>query len=133
MGLHVGDKAPEFALPSSEGGEVSLARLRGKKVVLYFYPKDDTPGCTIEACGFRDSHGKFISKFDLNFPLLADEDKTVASAYGSWGEKDVRGATVIGMLRKTSLIDEAGNLQRIWRQVTPEGHADEVLEAIRAG
>ena len=154
MGLHVGDKAPEFSLPSSEGGDVSLAGLKGKKVVLYFYPADDTPGCTKEACGFRDahgditdagavvlgvsaddldSHGRFISKFDLNFPLLADEDKTVANAYGSWGEKDVRGKTVIGMIRKTFLIDETGNLQRIWHQVTPEGHADEVLDTIRAG
>ena len=154
MALKVGDEAPAFSLPSSDGDEVSLAGMRGKKVVLYFYPKDDTPGCTIEACGFRDaneditgagavvlgvsadgltSHGKFVRKHGLNFPLLADEQKTVANAYGAWGEKQVGGKTVIGMIRKTFLIDEAGKVQRTWPQVKPEGHADEVLEAIRAG
>jgi peroxiredoxin Q/BCP len=154
MGLQVGDRAPEFSLPSSTGEKISLTGLRGKKVVLYFYPKDDTPGCTIEACGFRDveaemteagavvlgvsaddlgSHDKFISKFDLNFPLLADEDKVVANAYGSWGEKQSRGTTGIGMIRKTFLIDEAGKLQKIWQEVTPEGHAEELLEVIKAG
>ena len=152
MTLKVGDKAPEFSLPSSAGEEISLAGLKGKKVVLYFYPKDDTPGCTKEACGFRDasdditeagavvlgvsadglaSHDRFIRKFGLNFPLLADEEKTVADAYGAWGEKKVYGKTVIGMIRKTFLIDEAGNIQRVWPQVKPEGHAGEVLAAIR--
>jgi peroxiredoxin Q/BCP len=110
---------------------VSLADLRGKKVVLYLYPKDDTPGCTKEACGFRDSHEEivdagavvlgvsaddlgshteFIRKFDLNFPLLADEDKAVATSYGAWGEKQLYGKTIIGMIRKTFLIDEQGKL-----------------------
>ena len=152
MALQVGDKAPGFSLSSSTGREISLAGLLGKKVVLYFYPKDDTPGCTVEACGFRDinqdiadagavvlgvsadgleSHDSFIRKFDLNFPLLADEEKTVANAYGAWGEKEVRGKTVIGMIRKTFLIDEAGQLQKIWPMVTPDGHAEEVLAAIK--
>jgi peroxiredoxin Q/BCP len=154
MALQVGDKAPEFSSPASTGGEISLADMRGKKVVLYFYPADDTPGCTKEACGFRDaqeklteagavvlgvsaddlkSHDRFVEKFDLNFPLLADEDKTVSNAYGAWGEKERYGTTVIGMIRKTFLIDEAGRVQRIWPEVKPDGHADEVLEAIKAG
>ena len=154
MVLQVGDKAPGFSLASSTGKEISLAGQLGKKVVLYFYPKDDTPGCTKEACGFRDlnkdiadagavvlgvsvdgleSHDRFIRKFDLNFPLLADEEKTVANAYGSWGEKEVRGETVIGMIRKTFLIDEAGHIQKMWPLVTPEGHAEEVLAAIKGG
>ena len=131
MNLQTGDAAPEFTLPSSEGGDVSLADLRGKKVVFYLYPKDDTPGCTKEACGFRDSHEEivdagavvlgvsaddlgshteFIRKFDLNFPLLADEDKAVATSYGAWGEKQLYGKTIIGMIRKTFLIDEQGKL-----------------------
>ena len=131
MNLQTGGAAPEFTLPSSEGGDVSLADLRGKKVVLYLYPKDDTPGCTKEACGFRDSHEEivdagavvlgvsaddlgshteFIRKFDLNFPLLADEDKAVATSYGAWGEKQLYGKTIIGMIRKTFLIDEQGKL-----------------------
>lgn len=154
MAIILGDKAPGFSLASSTGQEISLAGLTGKKVVLYFYPKDDTPGCTKEACGFRDlnkdiadagavvlgvsadgieSHDRFIEKFALNFPLLADEEKSVAKAYGAWGEKEVGGKTVIGMIRKTFLIDEAGRIQKIWRQVTPEGHAEEVLEAIKGG
>ena len=152
MALHVGDKAPGFSLASSSGKEISLAGQLGKKVVLYFYPKDDTPGCTKEACGFRDlnkdiaeagavvlgvsadgieSHDRFIRKFDLNFPLLADEDKTVANAYGAWGEKEVNGKTVIGMIRKTFLIDETGGIQKTWPLVTPAGHAEEVLAAIK--
>ena len=153
MTLQPGDAAPEFTLPSSDGGEVSLSGLRGKKVILYFYPKDDTPGCTKEACGFRDSHdeiieegavvlgvsaddlgshAEFINKFNLNFPLLADEDKAVATAYGAWGEKQLYGKTVIGMIRKTFIIDEQGKLQKIWQQVQPEGHAEHVLKAIRS-
>ena len=153
MTLQAGDPAPTFTLPSSDGGDVSLTDMRGKKVVLYFYPKDDTPGCTKEACGFRDSHDKiidagavvlgvsaddlgshadFIGKFDLNFPLLSDEDKAVATAYGAWGEKQLYGKTVIGMIRKTFLIDEQGNLQKVWQQVQPEGHAEHVLKAIRS-
>mgnify|MGYP001072991963 CR=1 FL=1 len=153
MGLHVGDKAPEFALPSSAGGEVSLAGLRGKKVVLYFYPKDNTPGCIKEACGFRDadaelneaglvvlgvsadsieSHDKFAAKFGLDFPLLSDAEKIVSIAYGAWGEKNVYGKKTIGMKRMTFLIDEEGRLARVWPRVKPEGHAREVLEAALA-
>ncbi len=152
MALDLGDKAPEFSLPATTGETISLKDQAGKKVVLYFYPADDTPGCTTEACGFRDSidkftdagavvlgvsadsmesHDRFLTKFDLNFPLLSDEDKTVANAYGAWGEKQRFGKTVIGMRRQTFLIDEQGDIEKIWRQVKPEGHPDQVLEAIR--
>ncbi len=151
MTLNVGDKAPEFSLPATTGETISLKDQAGKKVVLYFYPADDTPGCTIEACGFRDSldqldvagavilgvsadsmesHDRFLTKFDLNFPLLSDEDKTVANAYGAWGEKQRFGKTVIGMRRETFLIDEQGDIQKIWRQVKPEGHPEQVLAVI---
>ena len=154
MTLNVGDKAPEFSLPASTGETLSLKGLAGEKVALYFYPKDDTPGCTEEACGFRDadaqlkaagiqvvgasadslgSHERFVGKYGLPFPLLSDGEKTVASAYGAWGEKKVRGRTVIGMKRMTFLIDEEGNLQRIWTTVKTEGHAQKVLEAAAAG
>ena len=152
MALNVGDEAPEFSLPSSTGETISLSDLAGRKVVLYFYPKDDTPGCTKEACGFRDSnddlqtagiqvlglstdsiksHNKFIDKYNLNFPLLSDTDKTVADAYGAWGEKKFMGKTVIGMKRMTFLIDEKGKIKKIWPAVKPEGHAQEVLDAAR--
>jgi thioredoxin-dependent peroxiredoxin len=154
MPLKVGDKAPGFALPASTGQTISLQELAGKKVVLYFYPRDDTPGCTKEACGFRDEHAAlqaagaevvgvstdsirahttFTAKYGLSFPLLSDADKTVATAYGAWGEKQVRGRTVIGMKRMTFLIDEGGTIRRIWSTVKPEGHAAEVLEALRRG
>jgi len=153
MALKAGDKAPEFNLPASTGGNISLKSLAGKKVALYFYPADDTPGCTKEACSFRDSeaalqkagitvlgvsadglasHKKFIDKYHLNFPLLADENKVAANAYGAWGEKEVMGKTVIGMRRMTFLIDEKGKLKKVWEKVTPEGHADEVLAAAKA-
>ena len=148
--LNVGDQAPDFSLPASTDETMSLRELRGKKVALYFYPEDDTPGCTKEACGFRDasdelkaagiqvlgvsadgldSHRRFSDKFGLTFPLLSDEDKTTANAYGTWGEKQVRGRTVIGMRRMTFLIDEEGKVQKIWHTVKPEGHAEEVLKA----
>ena len=148
--LNVGDQAPDFSLPASTDETMSLRELRGKKVALYFYPEDDTPGCTKEACGFRDtsddlkaagiqvlgvsadgldSHRRFSDKFGLTFPLLSDEDKTTANSYGAWGEKQVRGRTVIGMRRMTFLIDEEGKVQKIWHTVKPEGHAEEVLEA----
>jgi peroxiredoxin Q/BCP len=152
--LTVGDKAPGFTLPASTGQTISLEALTGKKVVLYFYPRDDTPGCTKEACGFRDihaafaaagaevvgisadsvqTHAKFTTKYGLVFPLLSDTTKSVATAYGAWGEKKVRGRTVIGMRRMTFLIDEGGTIRRIWPTVKPEGHAAEVLEALRHG
>ena len=154
MTVETGDMAPNFTLPSSSGSDVTLSDLKGRKVVLYTYPKDDTPGCTVEACGFRDglgsiesagavvlgmsadgidSHHEFIGKYNLNFELLSDEDNSVIKTYGAWGEKEVRGQKMIGIIRMTFLIDEEGRVQNVWPQVTPDGHADEVLEAIRAG
>jgi len=146
-----GRKAPDFRLPSSEGGEVSLKGLRGRPVVLYFYPKDDTPGCTKEACAFRDtqaplkkrgaivlgvsgdslaSHEKFKAKYKLNFPLLADADKAVAKKYGAWGEKLLYGKKVIGMIRSTFVIDGEGVVRKVFPRVRVEGHAEQVLEAL---
>ena len=150
MTLTIGDKAPNFNLESSEGERICSDDFFGKKVALYFYPKDDTPGCTIEACELRDlnneltlagvvvlgisadsidSHNKFSKKFNLNFPLLSDANKDVANAYGAWGEKMVRGSKVIGMRRMTFLINETGHIQQIWHDVTPKGHAQEILKA----
>ncbi|HEX6645307.1 MAG TPA: thioredoxin-dependent thiol peroxidase [Gemmatimonadales bacterium] len=149
----VGAPAPQFELPSDEGGTVSLAGLRGKPVVLYFYPKDDTPGCTVQACEFRDhwrdvkergavvlgvspdsvrSHGKFRKKFELPFALLADEDHAVADAYGVWGQKTFFGRKYDGVHRTTFLIGPDGRIARVFRDVKPEGHAAEVLEALDA-
>ena len=151
MKLTVGETAPQFSLPSSSGQIVNLDSLKGQKVVIFFYPKDDTPGCTIEACEFRDrsdeisakgtkilgispdnleSHDKFINKFDLNFELLADEDNTVATSYGAWGEKNMYGIVTIGMKRMTFLIDEKGCVAKIWGKVKPEGHAQQIIDAI---
>ncbi len=151
---NIGDPAPEFRLPSTEGDDIALADYRGKQaVVLYFYPKDDTPGCTREACAFRDlrsefnaagaeilgvsidpidSHHAFRSKFSLQFPLLADEDHAVHGQYGAWGPKVVAGQQVIGTLRNTYLIDRAGVIQGVFPTVTVDGHADEMLQAIKA-
>ena len=152
--LEAGDKAPTFSLPSSSGRTIALDELRGTKVVLYFYPKDDTPGCTKEACGFRDSkddldaedlvvlgvsaddldsHQQFIDKFHLNFPLLADVDRTCIDAYGVWGEKEFRGRRMEGIIRKTFLIDEKGTIMKAWHEVDPEGHAEEILQVVRSG
>ena len=146
-----GKTAPEFTLASSEGGEVSLEGLRGKAVVLYFYPKDDTPGCTREACAFRDrqakikkagavvlgvsgdsleSHGKFKAKYELNFPLLSDPDKAVAKKYGAWGEKVLYGKKTIGMIRSTFVIDGEGVVRKVFPRVKVDGHAEKVLEAV---
>jgi thioredoxin-dependent peroxiredoxin len=148
-----GQKAPDFTLPSSDGGKVSLKSLRGKPVVLYFYPKDDTPGCTREACAFRDararlkksgavvlgvspdsvsSHAKFREKYRLDFPLLADTDKAVAKKYGAFGEKVMYGKKVIGMIRSTFVIDAEGVVQRVFPRVRVDGHDDQVLEALAA-
>ena len=148
-----GSKAPSFTLPSSEGGEVSLKDLAGKTVVLYFYPKDDTPGCTREACAFRDSqaaikkagavvlgvspdsvasHEKFRGKYKLNFPLLADPDKAVAKKYGAFGEKVMYGKKVTGMIRSTFVIDGEGVVRKVFPRVKVDGHADKVLEAVKA-
>jgi peroxiredoxin Q/BCP len=150
--LKPGSKAPAFALPSDAGQTVKLADLTGRKVVLYFYPKDDTTGCTVEACDFRDhwaevrqtgalvlgvspdgvrSHEKFKAKFKLPFPLLADEDHRVAEKYGVWGEKSMYGRKYFGIRRTTFLIDEAGRIAKVFEKVKPKGHAKEVLEALR--
>jgi peroxiredoxin Q/BCP len=148
-----GQKAPDFELPSSEGGELRLADLRGKTVVLYFYPKDDTPGCTREACAFRDtqaqikktgavvlgvspdslaSHDKFKTKYKLNFPLLADADKKVAKKYGAFGEKVLYGKKVTGMIRSTFVIDAEGVVRKVFPRVRVDGHAEKVLDALKA-
>jgi len=140
--------APDFSLDADRGDAVRLSELRGRRVVLYFYPKDDTSGCTTEACGFRDtlpefdargavvlgvspddvdSHEKFRDKYDLNFPLLADPDHAVAEAYGAWGEKKLYGREYEGVLRTTFLIDADGRIEKIYRSVKPAGHAEEIL------
>ena len=148
-----GSHAPDFTLPSDEGGSVTLSALRGRKVVLYFYPKDDTPGCTIQACDFRDalprfdgvdalvlgvspdsveSHGKFREKFGLTFPLLADEHHTVAEAYGVWKERSLYGRKFMGIERSTFLVDEEGRVAELWRGVKAEGHAEMLAELLGA-
>jgi peroxiredoxin Q/BCP len=148
-----GRKAPDFRLASSEGGELSLSDLHGKTVVLYFYPKDDTPGCTREACGFRDaqpafkkkgavvlgvsgdalpSHQKFKSKYRLNFPLLADTDRAVAKKYRAFGEKLMYGKKVQGMIRSTFVIDGEGVVRKVFPRVRVDGHQEQVLEALSA-
>src|ERR1051325_3645468 len=147
--VHEGEKAPEFTLQDDEGKTFRLADSRGRKIVLYFYPKDDTPGCTAEACQFRDetpefktrgiaifgvsadtieSHSKFKTKFRLNFPLLSDPDKTVIKAYGVWKEKSMYGKKYMGIERTTFLIDENGKIARVFAKVKPAAHAAEVLE-----
>ncbi len=150
--LNVGDVAPDFSLPSSTGETISLKDFAGKKrVVLYFYPKDNTPGCTKEACSFRDnlsniestdtvvfgvspdslkSHDKFINKFGLNFPLLSDEDKKVAEAYGAWGEKKLYGKLYFGILRKTFVIGKDGKLEQVFHKVKADGHGQEILNLL---
>ena len=149
--LKEGDKAPEFSVNTNGGGKISLADYKGKNVILYFYPKDDTPGCTKEACAFRDnfsefkkrgaivfgvspdsvkSHDKFVEKFKLPFILLADEDKKIVEAYGVWGEKSFMGRKYMGTNRVTFLIGPDGRIKKIWPQVKPEEHVEEVLAAI---
>ncbi len=149
----LGKKAPAFTMPTDGGGKVSLKDLKGQKVVLYFYPKDDTPGCTKEACGFRDAlpdftkvdaviigvskdtvakHDKFKEKYDLPFTLASDEDGKVCEAYGTWVEKSMYGRKYMGIERSTFLIDGAGVIRGIWRKVKVKGHVEEVLEAAQA-
>jgi peroxiredoxin Q/BCP len=152
-----GDPAPDFALPDETGTIHRLDDQRGRWTVVYFYPKDDTPGCTVEACAFRDanddlvaagatvwgispddarSHGRFREKFHLNFPLLSDEDHATAEAYGAWVEKVNYGKRYMGIQRSTFLVGPDGLVARAWHRVKPEGHADEVraaLEVARAG
>jgi len=151
--LKVGDKAPSFTLPADGGGKVSLAELKGKSVVLYFYPKDDTSGCTAEAIAFSKdskafkaagavvvgvskdsaaSHDKFKAKYDLTVTLVADEDTKTAEAYGVWVEKSMYGRRYMGMERATFLIDGKGIIRHIWRKVKVPGHSAEVLAAAKA-
>jgi peroxiredoxin Q/BCP len=146
--LAVGQPAPAFSAPDPSGKVISLSDFKGKTVVLYFYPKDDTPGCTVEACSFRDSHGafakkktvvlgvspdnakshsKFIEKFGLPFPLLSDPDHTLCEAYGVWVEKSMYGRKYMGIDRSTYLIDKGGVIRRVWRKVKVPGHVAEVL------
>lgn len=149
--LKVGSPAPDFSARSTEGGTVSLRDLKGTIVVIYFYPKDDTPGCTKEACAFRDanvemrkrgvvvlgvskddmkSHEKFKAKYGLNFPLLSDPDGTIIGAYGAWKENSIFGKTALGVNRSTVVIDRDGIVRKVWRSVQVKGHAQEVLEFI---
>jgi peroxiredoxin Q/BCP len=153
MSIQNGDKAPDFTLPTDGGGTVSLKALKGKTVILYFYPKDDTSGCTKEACGFRDalpdfgktgatvigvskdgpaSHDKFKKKYKLPFTLGSDEDTAVAQKYGVWVEKSMYGRKYMGMDRSTFLIDGKGVIRGLWRKVKVPGHVEEVLEAVKA-
>ena len=148
-----GNVAPNFTAKNAAGETVRLKDLRGKKVVLYFYPKDDTPGCTKEACSFRDafadfkkkgievlgvsvdseaSHKKFAAKYGLPFTLLADPDHSIADTYGVYGEKKFMGRTYMGVKRITFLIDEKGKIKKVFEKVKPEEHAQEVLEAFQA-
>ena len=149
--LNVGDPAPDFTLQNDAGEEVTLSSLRGTPVILYWYPRDDTPGCTAEACGIRDawgefqragavvfgasadsvtSHAAFKAKYDLPFSLLADPEHQVAEQYGVWGELNVMGTTFMGVNRVTYLIDQNGVIKQVWPKVEPEGHADEILAAL---
>src|SRR5450432_2223131 len=149
--LKAGDVAPKFSATTNGGGKISLADYKGLIVILYFYPKDDTPGCTKEACAFRDhfadfkkagavilgvstdavkSHDNFVAKFKLPFTLLADEDKKIVQAYGVWGEKTFMGRKYQGTFRVTFLIGADGKIKQIWPEVKPEEHAAQVLAAL---
>lgn len=151
--IEEGTKAPSFTLPTYEGKKIKLSDFKGKYVVLYFYPKDNTPGCTKEACAFRDadatlqkqgavvlgvspdsvaSHEKFQTKFELTFPLLADEDHALAEKYGAWREKNMYGKKSMGVQRSTFLIDPQGKVIKVWKKVSVDGHVDAVLEALQA-
>jgi thioredoxin-dependent peroxiredoxin len=146
--LAEGTKAPEFTLTDDQGSEVSLSDFAGKKVVIYFYPKDDTPGCTKEACSFRDNydailakgavvlgvsadgktaHRKFKTKYNLPFPLLSDPDKEMIQTYGAWGEKQMYGKTYEGIVRSTVIVDEEGTVAKVFPKVKPAEHGEEVL------
>ncbi|MDP9195375.1 MAG: thioredoxin-dependent thiol peroxidase [Pseudomonadota bacterium] len=152
MSVDVGSAAPDFTLPADDGTTISLSSLKGNAVVLYFYPKDDTPGCTAEACAFRDSfpdfsgadakilgiskdspasHKKFREKYGLNFPLLSDEKSDACERYGAWKEKSMYGKKYMGIDRSTFLIDRTGKIHRVWKNVKVDDHAAEVLEAVR--
>ncbi|MBI5607524.1 MAG: thioredoxin-dependent thiol peroxidase [Deltaproteobacteria bacterium] len=150
----VGTLAPDFSLPADDGATVTLSALRGRPVVVYFYPRDDTPGCTTEACDFRDrqaqlaaaqsavvlgisgdslaAHQRFKKKYGLNFPLLSDADKSVMLAYGAYGKKIMYGKEVEGVIRSTFVIDRDGKVAAAWKKVSVKGHADAVLAALAA-
>ena len=151
--IEAGSKAPDFTLLAHDGGKLKLSSLRGKPLVLYFYPKDDTPGCTKEACGFRDahaklarlgavvlgvspdtpaSHEKFRTKYSLPFTLLCDPAHAVAEKYGAWREKNMYGKKSMGIARSTFVIDAAGRVAKVFKAVKPDGHADQVLAALKA-
>ena len=150
--LKEGDKAPSFNMPTNKGENVSLSKLKGQKIVFYFYPRDDTPGCTKEACGFRDdlskykragavvigvsrdsveSHEKFVKKFDLNFMLASDKEGDVCEKYDAWRMKNMYGKEYMGIGRSTFLIDTKGKINKIWVKVKVDGHVDEVLKAVK--
>jgi thioredoxin-dependent peroxiredoxin len=149
--LEAGDRAPAFTMTADDGSKIRLSDFKGRPVVLYFYPKDDTPGCTREACAFRDqrakfekvgaavlgvsadsieSHGKFRDKYQLNFPLLADAGHKVAEKYGAWREKNMYGKKSMGVVRSTFLIDSAGKVAKVWKQVKVDGHDEQVVAAL---
>jgi len=150
--LEAGTKAPDFTLTDDKGTVVSLSQFKGKKVVVYFYPKDNTPGCTTEACAFRDvydamlakgavvigisadsesSHEKFKEKYNLPFFLLSDPEKKVIKEFGAWGEKKLYGNSFLGIIRSTFIIDEKGMISKVFPKVTPKDHAEEVLNALK--
>jgi thioredoxin-dependent peroxiredoxin len=153
MSVDVGDPAPNFTAPTDGGGKIALSKLKGQNVILYFYPKDDTSGCTAQACGFRDSlprfgkvdgivvgvsrdsvasHDKFKAKYDLPFTLVSDEDGEICKAYGTWVQKSMYGRKYMGIERSTFLIDKAGKIRGAWRKVKVPGHVEEVLKAVKA-
>ncbi|MEC8389731.1 MAG: thioredoxin-dependent thiol peroxidase [Planctomycetota bacterium] len=150
--IEEGKKAPAFTLHADDGSKVKLSELKGNPVVLYFYPRDDTPGCTKEACAFRDrqdeikalgaqvfgispdtveSHVKFRDKFSLNFPLLADPDHALADKYGAWREKNMYGKKSMGIQRSTYLIDADGKVAKLWKRVKVDGHDQQVIDALK--
>lgn len=151
--LQIDDIAPDFKLPTDNGGEVSLTNLKGKPVIIFFYPKDNTPGCTKEACGFNDAlesfnildaeiigiskcsvskHDKFKAKYNLNFPLASDENSNICETYGVWVEKSMYGKKYMGIERSTFLIDATGKIAHIWRKVKVPGHVEEVHKTLKA-
>ena len=154
MSVAEGDPAPDFTMPTDGGGTISLAQLKGRNVVLYFYPKDNTPGCTMEACGFRDAlpdfarldaevigvskdsvkrHDNFKAKYELPFTLASDADSDVCERYGTWVEKSMYGRKFMGIERATFLIDGAGTIRRVWRKVKVKGHVEAVLATLADG
>ncbi len=150
--LEIGNNAPDFTLPTDNDGEISLSGLKGKNIVLYFYPKDSTPGCTTESCDFRDAmpkfeklnaqiigiskcsvakHDKFKAKYDFNFPLASDENSDVCERYGVWKEKNMYGRKYMGIERSTFLIDKEGKISAIWRKVKVKGHVEDVYKKLK--